>query len=106
VVRKKNRRAVGSEDSKEKVGLVGDHRVSARPLLLPPGPIGDDDLGGVDLVNGRKLGLGKQRSDGKAAISRDRLGIVTTSKTDVEPRTIANRDPTAPAEEAVRQVAQ
>ncbi len=83
VVSEKDRRAIGGEDSKEKIGLVGDHGIRPRALVLRPCPIGNDDFGRVNLVDCRKFRLGKKCGDCKAAISSNRLRIVMTSKADV-----------------------
>jgi len=105
VVREKNRGAVGRENSEEKVGPVGDHCVDPRAFGLLPCLIGDDDLGGMNLVNGREFGLGKKRRDCETAIAGNGLAIVIASETDIEARAFANGDAAPATEEAMRKPA-
>ena len=106
MVGKQHGRAVRGEDTEQQVGRVGDHRVGARAPILRPGFLGDHDVGRMDLVDCRKLGAWQKRCDGETAVAGDRLAIVVAAVSDVEARAFADRNPAAPAEEAVGQAAQ
>ena len=60
----------------------------------------------MDLVDRRKFGVGVYRSDSEAAVAGDRLRVVVAAKADVESGALADGDAAAPAEEAVRELAQ
>ena len=106
MVREQHRRAIGGEDSEQQIGPIGDHRVGTRASILRPGRVRHDNLGGMDLVDRRQLRIGKQGGDGEAAVAGDRLGVVAAAKADVQARAFADRDAAAPAEEAVRKLAE
>jgi len=105
VIGEQDRRAVGGENPDQQVGTVGDQAIGARPRVLRPGCVGDDHLGGMDLMDRRKLGFGEQRGNGEAAIAGDRLAVVVAAEADVEAGAFADRDAAAAAEEAVRELA-
>jgi len=60
----------------------------------------------VDLMDGGEFGVGQQSGNGEAAVAGDRLAVVTAAIADVEPGAFADRDAAAPAEEAVRELAE
>jgi hypothetical protein len=63
-------------------------------------------FGGMDLMNGRKLGLRKQRGDGEATVAGDRFAVVPTAIADIETGKIARRDSAAAAQESMWQAPQ
>ena len=90
----------------EVVGCVGHDRVGLWALALWPGPVSNRDIGRMDLMDCRELGLRIDRGNGKAPVPFDRLGIVITAEADVEPGAFADRDAATTAEEPVRQLPQ
>lgn len=104
VVREQNRRAIGGEDSEQKVGPIGDHRIGTRASILRPRRVRHDNLGGMNLVDGRQLRIGKQSGNGKAAVAGNRLGVVAAAIADVQARAVSDRDAAPPAEKAVRKL--
>jgi len=106
MIGEQHRRAIGGENPEQQVGRVGDHRVGAGALTLRPGVIGDDDIGRVDLVDGRKLGLGEKRGDREPAVAFDGLAVVIATEADVETRAGADRHAAAPPQKAVRELAE
>jgi hypothetical protein len=73
---------------------------------MRPRLAGDHHFSRVDLVNGRKFGVGMQRRDSEAAVAGDRFGIVVAAEADVEARALADGHAAAAAEETVRKAAE
>jgi len=96
--------AIRGQNAEQQIGRVRDHCVGARSLAMRPWFIGNHDVGGMNLVNGRERSFGEDRGDSEAAITLDCLAVVTASETDVQP--FADTDGNAPAssKEAMRQL--
>ena len=97
---------IGGEDSEQEVWGVGDQSVGARALVLRPRLARQHDLGGVNLMDRRELGVGQQSGNGEAAVAGDRLAVVVAAIADVEAGHFAHRHAAAPAEETVRELAE
>ena len=99
-IRQKHRRAVRAQNAEQQSGTVRDHGVRAGPLVLRPGAVHVDDLGGMDLVHCRKLGPWKQRGDSPTTILVDRRAVVVAAIADVQPGKLTGRYAASPAEDA------
>ena len=105
-VREQHRRAIGGEDAEREAGAVGDDRVGLGAGVVGPGRGRVDGVGRMDLVDGDEPGAGRDRLDRAAAILGDGVAVVVRAEADIEAGADALRHAAAPAEKAVRDVAQ
>ena len=101
VVCKQDRRTVCGQNAKEQVRRIRHHGVSSWALIQRPGSICHNHVGGMDLVDSCKFSVREDRTNCKATITCNRFAIVAAAIADIETSHVADRDPAAPAKEAM-----